>query len=102
MKEPSVSSSTSERLMDQVVGPNKGILKQRGATSLLHKSKSASNIISLKAPQVSLQHHLTQSSSGQPPTSSSLKAPQVKYSLEMWWLIVGDVEAHCGDVMAHW
>ena len=52
MQEPSVSSSTSEREGGaQVVGaPNKGILKQRGTT--LQKSKSASNIISLKAPQV--------------------------------------------------
>jgi len=50
LQEPCVSSSTSERPGDLV--PNKGILKQRGTTTTLQKSKSASTIISLKAPQV--------------------------------------------------
>jgi hypothetical protein len=52
MQEPRVSS-TSER---EYQVPNKGILKQRGAT--LAKSKSASNIISLKAPQVCIMNFL--------------------------------------------
>jgi hypothetical protein len=46
VQEPRVSS-TSEK---EYQVPSKGILKQRGAT--LTKSKSTSNIISLKAPQV--------------------------------------------------